>query len=162
MFAFGARLLYFTIRPVSYTPSSHVWCHLPPSRHVLVVKRIRFRCLVGQYFWRVIDSAGMAMGFGSLFAKTKLPALLMVAVGHVCAAIGWVLGRKLRVNPFTASKTASKYSLHAERYRNMSGLCWSKLWSCLLQALSRWLVYTGNSARAQATEIRGICCCRLV
>eukprot|EP00752_Nemacystus_decipiens_P007728 g6909.t1 len=54
-----------------------------------------------QYFWRMIDNAGMAMGFRSLFSKAKLPALLMVTVGYVCAAIGWVLGRKLRVNPFT-------------------------------------------------------------
>lgn len=66
---------------------------------------VRVHCLADQYFWRVIDNAGMAMGFTSLFAKTKLPALLMVAVGHVCAAIGWVLGRKLRVNPFTVGKT---------------------------------------------------------
>lgn len=70
---------------------------------------VRFHCshcLADQYFWRVIDNAGMAMDFGSLFAKTKLPTLLMVAVGYVCSAIGWVLGRKLRVNPFTAIKTA--------------------------------------------------------
>ncbi|CAN0200960.1 unnamed protein product [Ectocarpus sp. 6 AP-2014] len=54
-----------------------------------------------QYFWRVIDGAGMAMGFKSLFDKMKLPTLLMVPVGYVCAGIGWILGRKLRVNPFT-------------------------------------------------------------
>ncbi|CAN0530639.1 unnamed protein product, partial [Ectocarpus sp. 12 AP-2014] len=54
-----------------------------------------------QYFWRVIDGAGLAMGFTSLFDKMKLPTLLMVPVGYVCAGIGWILGRKLRVNPFT-------------------------------------------------------------
>lgn len=58
----------------------------------------------------MIDAAGMAMGFQSLFAKTKLPALLMVAVGYVCAAIGWILGRKLRVNPFTVSLIANASS----------------------------------------------------
>lgn len=75
-------------------------------------RNFRFPCLAEQYFWRVIDNAGMGMGFGSLFAKVKLPALLMVAVGHVCAAIGWVLGRKLRVNPFTVSKQLRDKSLN--------------------------------------------------
>lgn len=56
-----------------------------------------------QYFWRVIDGASMGMGFKSLFAKAKLPAQLMLVVGYICAGIGWVLGRKLRVNPFTVS-----------------------------------------------------------
>ncbi|CAM9159661.1 unnamed protein product [Ascophyllum nodosum] len=54
-----------------------------------------------QYFWRVLDGAGMAMGFHSLFSKTKLPALLMSAVGYICGVIGRCLGRKLKINPFT-------------------------------------------------------------
>ncbi|CAM9257829.1 unnamed protein product [Choristocarpus tenellus] len=54
-----------------------------------------------QYFWKVIDAAGMALGFASLFSKFKLPALLMLIVGHICTFIGWCLNRKLRVNPFT-------------------------------------------------------------
>ncbi|CAM9163130.1 unnamed protein product [Discosporangium mesarthrocarpum] len=54
-----------------------------------------------QYFWRMIDAAGMAMGFASLFSKMKLPTLLMMIVAYICNIIGWVLSRKLRVNPFT-------------------------------------------------------------
>lgn len=75
------------------------------ARQSMTRPNVRVHCLAEQYFWRVIDNAGMAMGFRSLFSKAKLPALLMVAVGYVCAAIGWVLGRKLRVNPFTVSET---------------------------------------------------------
>lgn len=90
-------------------------CHIKISRiytwkfsgwHEVLIKHLDTTFplpLTDQYFWRVIDGAGMAMGFESLFAKIKLPALLMVGVGYVCAAIGWVLGRKLRVNPFTVS-----------------------------------------------------------
>lgn len=59
-----------------------------------------------KYFWRVIDAAGVAMGFKSLFSKVKLPALLMTVVGYICAFIGWVIGRKLRVNPFTVRDVA--------------------------------------------------------
>lgn len=49
------------------------------------------------------------MGFQSLFTKAKLPAPLMIVVGYICAFIGWVLGRKLRVNPFTVRVAAALF-----------------------------------------------------
>ncbi|CAM9896702.1 unnamed protein product [Sphacelaria rigidula] len=54
-----------------------------------------------QFFWGVVNSAGVAMGFKDLNTKVHLPALMMLAVGYICNVIGWVLGRKLRVSPFT-------------------------------------------------------------
>lgn len=66
-----------------------------------------------QYFWRVLDGAGVTMGFQSLFSKTKLPAVLMLAVGQICSAIGWCLGRKLKLNPFTVRREHLPFdSLH--------------------------------------------------
>lgn len=53
----------------------------------------------------MINDAGMSMGFADLFAKTHLPAVLMLMVGYICNLIGWVLGRKLRVSPFTVSRS---------------------------------------------------------
>lgn len=56
-----------------------------------------------QFFWGVVNSAGVAMGFKDLNTKFHLPALLMLAVGYICNVIGWILSRKLRVSPFTVS-----------------------------------------------------------
>lgn len=57
-----------------------------------------------QYIWRVLDCAAVAMGFRSLFCMIKLPALLMLLVGHICGAIGWCLGRKVKINAFTVRR----------------------------------------------------------
>lgn len=52
------------------------------------------------HFWEVVDAAGMAMGFDSIWAKYKLPVWFLMPVAHVCDAIGWLTGRKLKLNPF--------------------------------------------------------------
>lgn len=53
------------------------------------------------------------MGFKDLFTKVHLPALMMLAIGYVCNVIGWILGRKMRVSPFTVRRVSSfTTSLH--------------------------------------------------
>ncbi len=54
-----------------------------------------------QLFWRMIDSAAVHIGCTSLFMKAKLPFLLMMFVAYICNVLGWILGRKMRVTPFT-------------------------------------------------------------
>jgi hypothetical protein len=41
------------------------------------------------------------MGFPSVWAKFKLPYLLMMAIATVCEAVGWVLGIKIKLNRFS-------------------------------------------------------------
>lgn len=60
-----------------------------------------FPCV--QYFWGVVNQGGMSVGFKDLNTKTHLPTWFMMPVAHICDLIGWLLGRKLRVNPFTVS-----------------------------------------------------------
>lgn len=65
-----------------------------------------------QKFWRVLDSAYLALGFGSLFARFKLPAWFMMFLGYVCMYIakGWsamtgepehVVNYRLKLHPFS-------------------------------------------------------------
>lgn len=52
------------------------------------------------YFWQAVDQAAIAMGFDSLWAKYKLPVWLLMPLAHTCDAIGYVTGRRLKLNPF--------------------------------------------------------------
>lgn len=54
-----------------------------------------------QKFWRVLDAAGQAMGFTSLFRKFHLPVFLLMGVAYILELLGWMLGRRFKVNPFT-------------------------------------------------------------
>eukprot|EP00668_Euglena_longa_P045901 GGOE01061584.1.p1 GENE.GGOE01061584.1~~GGOE01061584.1.p1 ORF type:complete len:367 (+),score=92.39 GGOE01061584.1:84-1184(+) len=54
-----------------------------------------------QKFWHVLDDGCVKLGCQSVFTKFKLPFLLMLFVGYVCNAIGFVLGKKLKLTPFT-------------------------------------------------------------
>ena len=52
------------------------------------------------HFWQVVDEQVVSMGFPSLWAKFKLPTWLLMPVAYVCNVIGWLTGRKLKLNPF--------------------------------------------------------------
>lgn len=87
-----------------------------------------------QKFWRVLDSAYLAMGFGSLFARFKLPAWFMMFLGYVCMYIAkiWsattgepehVINYRLKLHPFSIRMiiinryfdiSAAKRDLHYE------------------------------------------------
>lgn len=54
-----------------------------------------------QKFWDLIDQAGTKMGYKSLHSKFHLPTPLMTVVAYICNIIGFMLGRKLKLNPFT-------------------------------------------------------------
>jgi len=51
-------------------------------------------------FWREMDRFQMAMGFESVFRKVKLPYHLMLAVAYACSFVGWLLGIRVKLNPF--------------------------------------------------------------
>mmetsp|Transcript_38422 Transcript_38422/g.89321 ORF Transcript_38422/g.89321 Transcript_38422/m.89321 type:complete len:303 (-) Transcript_38422:83-991(-) len=51
-------------------------------------------------FWDMINSAGMAMGFQDLFSRWHLPVWLLYTLAYVCNVVGWVTGKKLKLNPF--------------------------------------------------------------
>ncbi|RHY22636.1 hypothetical protein DYB32_009448 [Aphanomyces invadans] len=53
------------------------------------------------YFWKTVDEVVVAMGFPSLWDKAKLPTWLLWPAAYVSEAIGWVAGRKLKLNKFT-------------------------------------------------------------
>ena len=52
------------------------------------------------YLWDVIDEAVVSMGFASVYDKVKLPDWLLFPVAHACNVIGWLLGKRLKLNPF--------------------------------------------------------------
>ena len=52
------------------------------------------------HFWDEIDKAVVGQGFPSLHGKAKLPLWLMMMVAHICDAIGWLTGTKIKLNPF--------------------------------------------------------------
>jgi nucleoside-diphosphate-sugar epimerase len=53
-----------------------------------------------QYFWKIINQAGMAMGFEDLEAKFHLPVPFLYAVAYFCNVLGWIIGKKFKLNPF--------------------------------------------------------------
>lgn len=55
-----------------------------------------------QNFWRAVDAAVTAVGCRSVFAKLRLPGWLILPVAHLAAGLGWLLGRRFRLTPFSA------------------------------------------------------------
>jgi len=54
-----------------------------------------------QKFWRVINRMGVEMGFADMFQKIKLPVMFMMFLGYVCEVLGYLLGRRLKLNVFS-------------------------------------------------------------
>mmetsp|Transcript_16879 Transcript_16879/g.38126 ORF Transcript_16879/g.38126 Transcript_16879/m.38126 type:complete len:406 (-) Transcript_16879:79-1296(-) len=52
-------------------------------------------------FWRELDKAVVGLGFTSLFSKFHLPLAFMFCLAYICNVIGFLLGKKLKLNPFT-------------------------------------------------------------
>lgn len=50
--------------------------------------------------WGVIDEAGVAMGFDSLWDKMKLPLPLLVVLAYIAEFVGWMIGTTLKLNRF--------------------------------------------------------------
>ena len=53
-----------------------------------------------QYFWRILNEAVVAMGFKDLFKKFHLPIWFLMVIAHAANGLGWVLGKKFKLNPF--------------------------------------------------------------
>ena len=53
-----------------------------------------------QSFWKFINQAIVAMGFTDLYTKFHLPVWLLYGVAYVCNVIGFVIGKKFKLNPF--------------------------------------------------------------
>eukprot|EP00415_Alexandrium_ostenfeldii_P000258 UN0258 len=52
-------------------------------------------------FWEELDKAVVGCGFRSLFSKFHLPLALMWCLAYICNVIGFLIGKKLKLNPFT-------------------------------------------------------------
>jgi len=56
----------------------------------------------GKYkLWRLLDDAGMEMGYPSLFNKFKLPFTMMIVIAYILRFAASVTGLKFRLTPFT-------------------------------------------------------------
>lgn len=55
-----------------------------------------------QPFWPSVDRALQAVGCVSVFDKFRLPAWFILPLAYLVAAVGTLLGRKLKLNPFAA------------------------------------------------------------
>eukprot|EP00565_Helicotheca_tamesis_P002643 CAMPEP_0185728516 /NCGR_PEP_ID=MMETSP1171-20130828/3823_1 /TAXON_ID=374046 /ORGANISM="Helicotheca tamensis, Strain CCMP826" /LENGTH=384 /DNA_ID=CAMNT_0028397231 /DNA_START=75 /DNA_END=1229 /DNA_ORIENTATION=- len=52
------------------------------------------------FFWKMINEAGMAMGFKDLFSKFHLSYYFLMTIAHICDGLGYILGKKFKLNPF--------------------------------------------------------------
>uniref|UniRef100_A0A7S4VFT7 3-beta hydroxysteroid dehydrogenase/isomerase domain-containing protein n=1 Tax=Alexandrium monilatum TaxID=311494 RepID=A0A7S4VFT7_9DINO len=52
-------------------------------------------------FWEELDRAVVGMGFQSLFSKFHLHWVLMVCLAYACSVVGFIMGKTLKLNPFT-------------------------------------------------------------
>mmetsp|Transcript_4790 Transcript_4790/g.6322 ORF Transcript_4790/g.6322 Transcript_4790/m.6322 type:complete len:423 (-) Transcript_4790:375-1643(-) len=52
------------------------------------------------YFWKMINEAGMAMGFKDLYAKFHLPYFFLMGLAHICDFVGYLLNKKFKLKPF--------------------------------------------------------------
>lgn len=55
-----------------------------------------------QLFWPTLDVAVQAVGCASVFSKLRLPAWFILPIAHAASALGWLLGRRFKLNPFAA------------------------------------------------------------
>jgi len=53
-----------------------------------------------QYFWDILNLAIVSMGFTDLTTKMHLPVWLLYIAAYCANVIGWITGRKLKLNPF--------------------------------------------------------------
>ena len=53
-----------------------------------------------QNFWQILNKAIVAMGFTDLNKKFHLPVPLLMFIAHTCDVIGWIIGKKFKLNPF--------------------------------------------------------------
>jgi nucleoside-diphosphate-sugar epimerase len=79
-----------------------------------------------QKFWRVLDDAGVAMGFGSMWDKFHLPTWFMMGIAHLVVFFGniWsfvtgtpkhVVNYKLKLNPFAVKMLVIHRAFNIER-----------------------------------------------
>jgi len=52
-------------------------------------------------FWKELDRAVVGMGFTSVYRKLSLPYYFMMALAYVCNVVGFLLGTRLKLNPFS-------------------------------------------------------------
>jgi len=52
-------------------------------------------------FWKELDRAVVGMGFTSVYRKFSLPFWFMMSLAYVCDLVGFLLGVKLKLNPFS-------------------------------------------------------------
>jgi len=53
-----------------------------------------------QNFWRILNTAVVAMGFTDLFSIFHYPIWFLMTIAHVCNGLGWILNKKFKLNPF--------------------------------------------------------------
>uniref|UniRef100_A0A7S3V093 3-beta hydroxysteroid dehydrogenase/isomerase domain-containing protein n=1 Tax=Aplanochytrium stocchinoi TaxID=215587 RepID=A0A7S3V093_9STRA len=52
------------------------------------------------YFWKEVDLMCRYVGFDPIWEKIKLPYWFLMIIAYISNVVGWILGTKLRLNPF--------------------------------------------------------------
>lgn len=55
------------------------------------------------YLWKVLDELVVSAGGASLYSKSRVPSWLLYGIAYICQAVGWVVGKKFRLNPFNVT-----------------------------------------------------------
>jgi len=51
-------------------------------------------------FWKVVNQAAMHMGFADMYKKWHLPVPLLYFIAYICNVVGFLIGKKFKLNPF--------------------------------------------------------------
>jgi nucleoside-diphosphate-sugar epimerase len=52
------------------------------------------------YFWKIINQAAVQLGFADLEKKAHLPVWFLYIVAYIANVVGFIIGKKLKLNPF--------------------------------------------------------------
>ena len=85
-----------------------------------------------QYFWQILNKAIVAMGFRDLNTKFHLPTGFLMTIAYACNVVGWIIGKKFKLNPFNVKM------LTIHRYFNIDNARRDLKYEPLLQFEDAW------------------------
>jgi len=110
-----------------------------------------------QLFWKMINQAALHMNFTDLYSKFHLPVWLLYGVAYVCNVLGFLLGKKFKLNPFNVRMlTIHRYFNidHSKRDLHYEPLfTFEEAWASTLQWFEQHWLPTFHAKHTQTKEM---------
>jgi nucleoside-diphosphate-sugar epimerase len=71
-----------------------------------------------QYFWKILNKGIVEMGFTDLYTKFHLPTSFLMFLAYTCNVVGWVIGKKFKLNPFNVKMLTIHRYFNIDNARN--------------------------------------------